>query len=306
MQLRLFDNPEKRGLRQIFRLERRFPPAKLLARGVRSPIFAGMKYAFLGAGKMALALVHGMLRANLCPATDIIVSSRSKTGLQNFIAATEVCSAASNAEAAAYADAVILCPKPVDALKALDEAGKNLNGKVLISVVTGLKIPQLRKAAPGAKVIRAMPNTAAMVGKSATAIAADETVTAENLAVAEQIFSAVGVVHTVSESQLDAVTGLSGSGPAFVYLVIEALSDGGVAAGLSRKLSLELAVQTVAGAAEMVASTKEHPALLREMVTSPGGTTIAGLSVLESTATRSAFIDAVKTAAKRSKELSGD
>ncbi len=109
-----------------------------------------MKYAFLGAGRMALALVHGMLRANLCAATDIIVSSRSKTGLQNFIAATEVCSANSNAEAAEAADVIVLCVKPTDALKALDDAGKGLNDKLLISVATGLKIARLRKAAPKA------------------------------------------------------------------------------------------------------------------------------------------------------------
>lgn len=255
---------------------------------------------------MALALVHGMLRAKLCSATDIIVSSRSKTGLQNFIAATEVCSAASNAEAVAGADVIVLCVKPTDALKALDEAGKALSGKLLISVATGLTISRLRKAAAGATVVRAMPNTAAMVGKSATALAVDETTTNQQIEIAEKIFEAVGVVHTVSESQLDAVTGLSGSGPAFIYLVMEALSDGGVAVGLPRKLALDLAIQTVAGAAEMAASTKEHPALLREMVTSPGGTTIAGLGALEAAATRAAFISAIKAAATRSKELSGD
>lgn len=302
MQVRIFDNPEKSLLDKY----RRFHPAKLLARRDGVSIFQSMKYAFLGAGKMALALVHGMLRANLCTASDIIVSSRSRTGLQNFIAATEVCSVSSNAEAASQADVIVLSVKPTDALVALDSAAGGLKGKLLISVATGLKIDRLRKAASGATVIRAMPNTAAMVGKSATAIAADESATPEQIATAEKIFEAVGAVHIVSENQLDAVTGLSGSGPAFIYLVMEALSDGGVAAGLPRKLALELAVQTVAGAAEMAASTHEHPALLREMVTSPGGTTIAGLGALEAAATRSAFISAIKAAAARSKELSGD
>lgn len=255
---------------------------------------------------MALALVHGMLRANVCAASDIIVASRSQTGLQNFVAATEVCHASSNEEAAAGADVIVLCVKPGDALKALAECKGKLKGKLLISVATGLKIARLREAAAGCTVIRTMPNTAAMVGKSATAIANDDSATREQIEIAETVFKAVGEVFCVSESQLDAVTGLSGSGPAFIYLIMEALSDGGVSAGLPRKLALELAIQTVAGAAEMATSTKEHPAVLREMVTSPGGTTIAGLGVLENAATRSAFIEAVKAAAARSKELSGD
>lgn len=255
---------------------------------------------------MALALVHGVLRAKLCAASDIVASSRSKAGLENLVAATSVKGVATNADAIRAADVVILCVKPTDALKALSEAGADWTGKLLVSVVTGLKIARLREAAPGSRVIRAMPNTAAMVGKSATAIAADESATRKDIAAAEKIFKAVGGVFPVSESQLDAVTGLSGSGPAYIYLVMEALSDGGVAAGLPRKLALDLAIQTVQGAAEMAVSTKEHPAMLREMVTSPGGTTIAALGVLEKAALRSAFIDAVKAAAKRSKELSGD
>ncbi len=301
MQLLLFDNPEKWKPRFF----RRPGHAKLLARGGDGPIFDVMKYAFLGAGRMALALVHGMLRANVCTASDIIVASRSQTGLQNFVAATEVCHASANAEAAAEADVIVLCVKPGDALKALGDCEGQLNGKLLISVATGLQIARLREAAAGCTVIRSMPNTAAMVGKSATAIAHDEAATREQIEIAERVFGAVGEVFSVSESQLDAVTGLSGSGPAFIYLVMEALSDGGVSAGLPRKLALELAIQTVAGAAEMAISTREHPAVLREMVTSPGGTTIAGLGVLENAAARSAFIEAVKAAAARSRELSG-
>jgi pyrroline-5-carboxylate reductase len=280
--------------------------AKLLAPTGESLNFAGMKYAVLGAGKMAMALIQGALRANLCSPSEVIVSSRSQSGLETFVSATGVCSGASNAEAVSGAETVLLCVKPADALKALQEAGNSLAGKLLISVVTGLKIFTLRKAATGSRIIRAMPNTAAMVGRSATALAMDSDVTRTDITTAERLFSAVGEIFTISESQLDAVTGLSGSGPAFVYLVMEALSDGGVSAGLPRKLSQELAIQTVAGAAEMATTTKEHPALLREMVASPGGTTIAGLAVLEQAAVRSAFIGAVKAAAARSKELSAE
>lgn len=264
-----------------------------------------MRYAFLGAGKMALALIQGMLRANLCSASEITVSSRSQTALEALATATGVRAAASNAEAVSEADTVLLCVKPGDALLALEESGEALEGRLLLSVVTGLKIAALREAAAGCRVIRAMPNTAAMVGRSATAVAAEKGAARADIETAERIFGAVGEVFSVAEGQLDAVTGLSGSGPAFVYLVMEALADGGLAAGLPRALALDLAVQTVAGAAEMAALTKEHPALLREMVASPAGTTIAGLVVLEGAAVRSAFINAVKAAAARSKELSG-
>lgn len=265
-----------------------------------------MTYAFLGAGKMALAIIHGMLRAKLCNASDIVVSSRSRSSLESVAAATSVRAVASNADAVTAADVVILCVKPTDAVKALRDAGENWKGKLLVSVATGLKISALQEASPGSRVVRAMPNTAAMVGKSATAISADPSASRKDLATVEKIFGAVGGVFPVAEYQLDAVTGLSGSGPAYIYLVMEALSDGGVACGLPRKLALELAVQTIQGAAEMAASTKEHPAVLREMVTSPGGTTIAALASLENAAVRAAFIGAVQAAAKRSKELSGE
>jgi pyrroline-5-carboxylate reductase len=279
---------------------------KLLAPGWQSLTFARMRYAFLGAGKMAMALIQGMLRANLCSASEITVSSRSRPGLEDLAAATSVRAAASNAEAVAEADTVLLCVKPSDALRALEEAAEALEGRLLLSVVTGLKIASLREAAAGCRVIRAMPNTAAMVGRSATAVAGDKGAAREDIETAERIFGAVGEVFSVAEDELDAVTGLSGSGAAFIYLVMEALADGGLAAGLPRTLALNLAIQTVAGAAEMAASTKEHPALLREMVASPAGTTIAGLVVLEGAAVRSAFINAVKAATARSKELSGE
>jgi pyrroline-5-carboxylate reductase len=264
-----------------------------------------MKYAFLGAGKMAHALIHGMLRAELCPPQHITVASRTTSGLESLVAATSVQAAASNAEAVAEADVVVLCVKPTDAIKAVQQAGEALSGKLLVSVVTGLTIKQLESAAPGVRAVRAMPNTAAMVGQSATALAVGASATRDDEEAAAAICRAVGEVYVVAEYQLDAVTGLSGSGPAYIYLVLEALSDGGVAMGLPRKLALELAIQTVAGAAEMASSTKEHPAILREMVTSPGGTTIAALTALENAGTRAAFIAAVRAAATRSKELAG-
>lgn len=270
-----------------------------------SSTFTAMRYAFLGAGKMAAALIQGMLRAKLCSASDIAVSSRSKGGLENLAAATGVRAAASNADVMEGAVVVLLCVKPGDALKALSEAGGALEGRLLVSVVAGLRLAVLREAASGCRVVRAMPNTAAMVGRSATALAVDKNASQEDMEIAHRIFGAVGEVFSISEDHFDAVTGLSGSGPAFVYLMMEALSDGGLAAGLPRALALELTIQTIAGAAEMAASTREHPALLREMVASPAGMTIAGLAVLEAAAVRSAFINAVKAAAARSREIAG-
>ena len=265
-----------------------------------------MKYAFLGAGKMASAIVQGMLRANVCAASDITASCPEPELLENLRDATSVNVIASNAEAVSPASVVILCVKPSDVATALGQAGASLDGKLLISIVAGQKICSLKALAPGSRVIRAMPNTAAMVGRAATAYACDATVGASDKSVAAAVFSSIGGVYPVGEDMLDAVTGLSGSGPAYVYLMIEALSDGGVACGLPRKLALDLAVQTVIGAAEMLGATSEHPAVLREMVTSPAGTTMAGLSELEARGVRSAFIEAVRAAARRAGELSGE
>jgi pyrroline-5-carboxylate reductase len=198
---------------------------------------------------------------------------------------------------------VLLCVKPNDVPAALAACGPEIAGKLLLSIVAGWSISALRKHAGDARIIRAMPNTPAQIGAGATAYCGDASVTKDDLTLADQIFSAVGFAVAVPEKSLDAVTGLSGSGPAYVFLVMEALSDGGVAAGLPRPLATQLAVQTVLGAARLAAETNEHPALLREAVTSPGGTTAAALGVLEAAAVRSAFADAVNAAAERSREL---
>lgn len=198
---------------------------------------------------------------------------------------------------------LILCVKPGDVPEALREAG-DLTGKLLISIAAGVPLRRLREWAPGApRLIRVMPNTPALIGKGAAAYAAAEGATTEDMAVTERIFGAVGVVVSVKEELLDAVTGLSGSGPAFVYTVIEALADGGVLMGLPRDVALRLAAQTVLGAAAMVLETGMHPAQLRDQVTSPGGTTIAGIEVLEAAGMRAAIIGAVRAATERSSEL---
>ncbi len=253
---------------------------------------------------MATAIIRGMLRAGVCTASDITVACPEKVLLEVLRDSTGVKIAADNASAVADAEVVVLCVKPNDVAAALAEAGDVMAGKLLLSIAAGQKIAFLESCASQARVIRAMPNTAAMVGCSPTAFACGASVTDADREVANKVFSGIGSVHPVAEGLLDAVTGLSGSGPAYVCLMIEALSDGGVACGLPRTLATELAVATVRGTAEMVQATSEHPATLREMVTSPGGTTIAGLHVLETRAVRGAFMEAVRAATARSCELS--
>lgn len=255
---------------------------------------------------MAFAIIQGMLRAKVCSASDIIASCPEPELLESLRDATSIQVVTSNAEAVSSASVVVLCVKPNDVGTALGQAGNSMDGKLLLSIVAGMKIDTLSSLVPGARVIRAMPNTAAMVGRAATAYACDGSVTTDDTSVAEAVFSSIGEVYPVGENMLNAVTGLSGSGPAYIYLVIEALSDGGVACGLPRKLALDLAVQTVIGAAEMVCATSEHPAVLREMVTSPAGTTMAGLRELENCGVRSAFLEAVRAASDRAGELSGE
>ena len=217
----------------------------------------------------------------------------------------KVTAVAKNEELVAkQAGALVLCVKPADALAALRSLGKAAADKLIISIVAGLPLAALQDAAgPSARLVRVMPNTPALVHRGAAAYALGRTATPEDAALTEKLFGAVGLIVRVKEELLDVVTGLSGSGPAYVYLVIEALSDAGVLMGLPRDLSLKLAAQTVAGAAQMVAETGRHPAALRDEVTSPGGTTIAGIEALEAAAVRSAFLSAVRAATERAREL---
>lgn len=264
-----------------------------------------MKIAFLGAGKMASALLNGLLRAKLVEPSSVWVADAVPAVADALARQSGVNVAASNAEAVAAADTVILCVKPMDATTALESCQDALDGKLLISIVTGLSCQRMQRvSAEGTRVVRAMPNTPAQVGEGATAIAGGELTTQEDLDRAVRIFESVGRAWIVKEDLFDAVTGLSGSGPAYVCLFLEALSDGGVAAGLPRQLASELAAQTVLGAAKMVVESGQHPAILREAVTSPGGTTAAALGVLEWSGVRSAVHEAVLAAADRSRELS--
>lgn len=262
-----------------------------------------MKVGIIGCGKMGSALARGMLAAHVCTPEELRVCDRESeiaAKLSNEIGA----SLFSDAQSLALASEVILlCVKPDDVRSVLHDAAIDLSSKLLISIVAGITLASLQALTPRTRVVRVMPNTGVLVQKGATAYATGTGVTDTDADIVRKIFSSVGLAFAVKESLLDAVTGLSGSGPAYVYLFIEALSDGGVQMGLPRNLATSLALQTVAGAAEMVAQTGMHPAVLRDMVTSPGGTTIAGLAELERTGMRASVIDAVRAATLRSQEL---
>ncbi len=253
---------------------------------------------------MATALVSGAAESGVFAREDIFVIDAVPGVAEKLAAAAQVSAVASNAELLAKVDALVLCVKPNDALDALRSFGVASKDKLVISIVAGLTLSALQEAAGASvRIVRVMPNTPALIHRGAAAYALGATAMPDDAAITEKLFGAVGAIVRVKEELLDVVTGLSGSGPAYVYLVIEALSDAGVLMGLPRDLSLKLAAQTVAGAAEMVVQTGRHPAVLRDEVTSPGGTTIAGLEALEAGAVRSDFYSAVRAATERAREL---
>lgn len=253
---------------------------------------------------MGGALLRGACKALLVKAKDVIVFDKvpaAITALQKELPGVRV--AKEPAELAAKSDIVLLAVKPQD-MKKLLESLSSIRNCLFLSIAAGISLKQLESwLGDQTRVIRSMPNTPALILQGASAFARGARATDADVQSARQILSAVGLAQEVPEALLDAVTGLSGSGPAYVYTVIEALADGGVLMGLPRATALQLAAQTVAGAAQMVLQTGKHPAALRDEVTSPGGTTIAGLEQLEKHGLPNALIQAVRKATERSKEL---
>ena len=260
---------------------------------------------FLGAGKMATALAKGFVRGELVVPREIIASDPHDAARKNFINEIGAKTVAANAEVAKFANVLILATKPDQVSAALAEiSGAFTKSHLLISIAAGVTLAKLEAALPvGARVIRVMPNTPALVGEAASAFALGKNATAVDGELAKKLLSAVGIAFQVKENLLDAVTGLSGSGPAYVYQFIEALSDGGVAAGLPRDIATKLAAQTVLGGAKMVLETGQHPGALKDQVTSPGGTTIEGLHALEKGKLRATVMSAVRAATDKSKKL---
>lgn len=265
----------------------------------------GKRLGFLGGGNMAAALVKGLLHAHVLPPADVLVSDVKPERLAWLRETHGVTTTTDNHELVAKCDVVVLAVKPQVIDKVLDAVGKDVKPhQLVVSVAAGVPVAAMEARLPdGAHVVRTMPNTPATVDAGATAVAPGTHATEADLDVARALFAAVGRVVTLDETLLDAVTGLSGSGPAYVMLMIEALADGGVKVGLHRDTALLLAAQTVYGSAKLLLETGEHPGRLKDMVTSPGGTAIAGLHTLESGALRKTLIDAVETATLRAAAL---
>jgi pyrroline-5-carboxylate reductase len=262
------------------------------------------KIAFIGGGNMAEALIKGMIAAGTAASGHILVTDVSADRLAHLNQKYGV-ARKGNSEAAREADIIILCVKPQVVERVLVEITSAVDDqKLVVSIAAGIATVKIEKALKeGAHVVRVMPNTPALVLAGAAALAGGKNATSGDLALTQSIFNSVGRSVIVEEKLMDAVTGLSGSGPAYVFMIIDALSDAGVKAGLPRQLALELSAQTVYGAAKMVLETNEHPGKLRDMVTSPGGTTIEGLHALEKGKLRATLMNAVEAAAARSREL---
>ncbi|HEX4449877.1 MAG TPA: pyrroline-5-carboxylate reductase [Kofleriaceae bacterium] len=268
-------------------------------------ILASHMIGFVGAGNMAEALIRGLVRGNHVAATRIVASAPRRERLAELAAAYGIDVTTDNASVAERASVVVLSVKPQILDKVLREIADRLKpGTVLISIAAGVDTATIEAAVPdGVRVVRAMPNTPALVGAAATAVSGGKRAVETDLAIARALFDAVGITVELDESQLDAVTGLSGSGPAYIFLILEALADAGVKVGLARRNAQRLAAQTVMGSAKLLLETDEHPGKLKDMVTSPGGTAIAGLHTLEEGGLRTTLMNAVETATKRAREL---
>jgi len=263
-----------------------------------------IRIAFLGGGNMAEALIKGIVGSGMDPAQITVadISDARRSYLQDT---HQVNTTAKNTAAIVGANLIVLAIKP----QVIDEVLMQIRdevaeGQVVVSIAAGVTIARIQSHLyADTKVVRTMPNTPALVGEGASAITPGPGVTGSELAQVSALFAAVGSVVPVVEEQMDAVTAVSGSGPAYIFTIIEAMADGGVNMGLSRETATTLAAQTVLGAARMVTSTGTHPAKLKVMVTSPGGTTAAGLLVLEQNGVRGSLMSAIKAATERGREL---
>jgi pyrroline-5-carboxylate reductase len=264
-----------------------------------------IQFGMIGGGMMGEALISRLLTQGLYQGQDVMVSE-PLAARRSFLVDHYGVQVTGDNSVAATGNVLLLAIKPQvfeSVVRDLAIAPSASAPTLVLSILAGTPLAKLEAAFPDRAVIRAMPNTPATVGAGMTAIAAGKQVQTEQMEQAKGIFAAVGEVVEVPESAMDAVTGLSGSGPGYIALVVEALTDGGVAAGLPRAIAAKLALQTVKGTAQLLQDTGLHPAELKDRVTSPGGTTIAGIAHLEQSGFRSALIEAVRVAYKRSQEL---
>jgi len=264
-----------------------------------------LRIGFLGAGKMATALTRGWIAAHWTQPTLVMAGDPIEATRTAFTQETAASATNDNGHVVAHGEVLVLAVKPQNMLELLDEIKPLLTEKhLIVSIAAGFTLSQLSaRLGPHARLIRVMPNAPCQVGASASAYAAGPAATPADLALVDKLLNSVGRAFAVPEKLLDAVTGLSGSGPAFVFVMIEALSDGGVRMGLPRDVATLLAAQTVFGAAKMLLETGLHPGALKDLIASPGGTTIAGLHELERGGLRGILMDAVEAATLRSAEL---
>ncbi len=260
---------------------------------------------FIGAGKMAEALIGGLLAKNVFPKEGIVASAPSEATRERVSGTYGIRVYGTAAEAAADSRIVVLAVKPKHVQGVFAE-GLDLSGKLLVSIVAGLTVDKLKSYVPDAKIVRVMPNHCCMVLEGAMGYCCDQSVTESDKAEVEGILSAVGLAAEVGEDYMDAITGIAGSSPAFMYMIIDAMADAGVLNGLSRKDSIELAAQSMLGAAKMVLETGKHPDVLRDEVCSPGGTTIVGVRAAEDMGLRSAVIAAIDSTIEKSRRMSGN
>lgn len=265
------------------------------------------KIAFIGGGAMAEAIIKGITGSGLVAGSTIAVGEHTPERCTYLNETYGVNATTDNKEAVREADLVIFAVKPQVAPVALTKEliAEFKEDAWVLSIMGSVTLEMLHGYAPNFPVIRTMPNTPLAVGAGMTAICCDEKVTEEMLAIAKAIFGCCGEVEVVAESALEAITAVSGCGPGYAFVIIDALADAGVRAGLPRALAIKLAAQTLAGSGKMCVETGLHPAVLRDQVTSPGGTTIAGIHALENHCVRGAFYDAVQAVLKRSDELQG-
>jgi pyrroline-5-carboxylate reductase len=271
-------------------------------------ILKGKKVGFIGGGKMGGVLAAGIVSHRLVPASHVIVADVVKERLDELAKTYGIVVTQDNKRVAREADILILAVKPQNMGEVLSELAPVVGkSHLVISIAAGIPIKFIEeRLKKGVRVIRAMPNTPALIGEGMAALAGSATATQTDLAQARQIFDSVGLTVVVKEELMNAVTGLSGSGPAYGFIIIEALSDAGVRMGLSRDIALKLAAQTMLGAAKLCLKGDKHPGELKDMVTSPAGTTIAGIKALEEGKIRATLMAAVEAATLRAKELGGN
>lgn len=269
-------------------------------------MLANKSIGFIGGGNMAEALIRGLMEGAGIRRAQIGVSDPRQARLDELQERYDIRIETDNLAIAKGAEVIVVATKPQVLPSVLDEIRPaNASDKLFISVAAGITTAFIEERLGNneARVVRAMPNTPALVQAGATVVAAGKHASDVDIQIAKSIFDAVGITEVLVESQLDAVTGLSGSGPAYVFLVLESLAEAGVKVGLGRDIALKLAAQTVMGAAKLLIDTDGHPGQLKDMVTSPGGTTIAGLRALEQGGLRTTLISAVEAATHRAKEL---